>query len=239
MLARLLRRSIRTWVRPLCQLCRLPISEVSTQTSLMPEPIWCSSCLAHFQPPPRCQRCGIATLHHVEQCGSCLSQPPPWHRLYCLGDYQYPFNQLIHQLKYQGQFWLATDIANQLAARISTPAPLIVPVPLHYYRRWSRGFNQSAALASPLAKQLQSQYHPTLFRRTRHTLAQKGLNREARQTNLKAAFTLTAPPNTEHVAIVDDVVTTGSTVALLAQLLLDSGVKNIDIYCVCRTPEPS
>lgn len=237
MLARILRRSIRSWVRPLCQLCHLPISSLPTPSSPISESIWCQSCLAYFQPTPRCQRCGITTLHTVAQCGSCLSHPPPWQRLYCVGDYQYPLNLLIHQLKYQGKFWLATDIATLLSRQITCPAPMVVPVPLHSYRRWSRGFNQSSALALPLAKQLQSQCHPTLFRRTRHTLTQQGLDREARKTNLKDAFTLTTKPNTEHVAIVDDVVTTGSTVALLSQLLLDSGVKNVDIYCVCRTPE--
>ena len=82
-----------------------------------------------------------------------------------------------------------------------------------------------------------------LFRRSRSTASQQGLTKSARQSNLEDAFTLRntnfSTNDDSHVAIIDDVVTTGSTVYQLCQLLLEVGVKRIDIYCICRTPEPS
>ncbi|MCG9554202.1 ComF family protein [Vibrio sp. Isolate31] len=144
-------------------------------------------------------------------------------------------------MKYADKFWFARDLSKLLASRIKHPAPLITSVPLHWRRYAHRGFNQSQLLANYAAQELGVK-NEVLFRRVHSTASQQGLNKSARLHNLKNAFALRkhnfqgAVPS--HVAIIDDVVTTGSTVYQLCLLLLEVGVKRIDIYCICRTPEP-
>ncbi|NOH80864.1 ComF family protein [Vibrio sp. RE86] len=213
-----------------CELCRLPLNKE--------EGPFCHCCLEHFQPQPRCQRCGLPTAVNMAMCGLCLVKPPLWQGIYCVGDYQAPLSDYVHRLKYERQFWQATKLSQLLSPRIDHPADVVTSVPLHWARHWARGFNQSELIAIELAKQLNRPYQP-LFRRTRATPQQKGLNKQQRQHNLDAAFELKSDISASHVAIVDDVLTTGSTVHHLCKLLLDAGVKTVDIYCICRTPEPS
>ncbi|PMH46022.1 amidophosphoribosyltransferase [Vibrio sp. 10N.286.49.B3] len=217
----------------LCHLCRLPI-EQPWLTDL-----WCAHCYGYFQPTPRCQRCGAKSSYRVEQCQQCLDDPPPWQRLVCIGDYQFPVANYVHQLKYERQFWYAQNLALLLSPYINQPAPILTGVPMHWQRYLKRGFNQSELLAAHLAKQLNTTHQPSLFRRTVATRSQQGLSQQQRINNLNNVFTLRHKPKVKHVAIVDDVVTTGTTVRHLCKLLLEVGVKRIDIYCVCRTPEPS
>ncbi len=219
------------WITQRCTLCRLPLEHDAQYGT-------CHSCQAWFAPTLRCQQCGLPCLTTTPQCGQCLRSPPPWQALYCIGDYQFPLSRTIHQFKYQSQFWQAHHLAARLAAQITEPAPLLVPVPLHWRRRWQRGFNQSELLARSLAKQLATQHQANLFIRQRATPAQQKLSKLARERNLYGAFRLQHHPNVSHVAIVDDVVTTGSTVRQLCHLLMEVGIEQIDIYCLCRTPEP-
>ncbi|MGL4223713.1 MAG: phosphoribosyltransferase family protein [Vibrio sp.] len=214
-----------------CPLCRLALDT--------PNPAGiCTACQAWLAHGARCQRCGLPSLIAVEQCGQCLRQPPAWHTLICVGDYRFPLSDAVHQLKYQRQFWQAPRLAQLLAAQIEQPAPLLCSVPLHWRRRWQRGFNQSDLLARALARTLATDYDHQLFSRRRATPQQQGLSKTERLNNLQDAFQLNHLPRAAHVAIVDDVVTTGSTLRHLCALLLDAGVQRIDIYCLCRTPEP-
>lgn len=214
-----------------CEICHFPLER---QT---PPSWYCLHCAVYFEPTLRCQQCGLPMLTKDETCGACLASPPPWHRLYCVGDYQPPLSQIVHKFKYERQFWHSSKLVHLLSQRVDRLPEVITCVPLHWQRYWWRGFNQSELLAVDLAKSLGIEFQP-LFRRTRSTPQQQGLTKQERQRNLRDAFVLRyiSPPS--HVAIVDDVVTTGSTVTHLCQLLLEAGVKTIDIYCVCRTPEP-
>ncbi|MDW6002647.1 phosphoribosyltransferase family protein [Vibrio mangrovi] len=171
------------------------------------------------------------------QCGRCLKSPPLWNHLYCLGDYAYPLTQMIHQIKYGRQFWHIDSLAALLAKSIPSPAPLLLPVPMHWQRYLHRGFNQSTLLTHSLSRHLGVACQTRLLQRIRSTPPQEGLHKTERENNLMQAFTLRSLPPVRHVAIVDDVVTTGSTVSQLCQLLLEVGVEYIDIYCLCRTPE--
>lgn len=247
-----LRKHTYRLVTPQCHLCRLDISPTATHLK------WCDHCAHYFTPQPRCQRCGLETLINVEACGQCLASPPPWHRLYCVGDYRYPLSNYVHQMKFSHQFWYARDLAQLLVKSIEQSPPLglkqpslpeipslITSVPLHWSRYIKRGFNQSDLLARYTAQQLGCQ-HLQLFKREFATQTQKGLNKAKRQKNVANAFRFHSANaqkykinSHSHVAIIDDVVTTGSTVYQLCQLLLEVGVKRIDIYCICRTPEPN
>lgn len=218
----------------LCPLCGLAMHHE-------PHSFWCQHCVRLFDAEPQCLRCGLATLTVVPQCGQCLRSPPPWQRLYSLTPYRFPASHYVNQIKHQRKFWYGAHLAALLALRIDTPAPLLLSVPMHWRRQWRRGFNQSDVLAAQLARKLNRPFLAHAFTRLLHTPPQQGLNKRQRQHNLAGAFRLNQAalphPLPKHVAIVDDVVTTGSTVRQLSQLLLAVGVESIDIYCLCRTPE--
>ncbi len=231
MLTNKLRRTIANYSTPVCHLCGLPVENPPGET------IWCHHCLAIFSPQPRCQQCGLETIIPVPKCGNCLSEPPIWDQLYCVGDYQPPLSNYIHKLKYSASPQYAFDLSYLLSQRIPDPAPLIISVPLHWRRQLQRGYNQSERLGIYLNYHLnnQSLFDAKLFRRTKYTPPQQGLNKQQREKNLRHAFTFNYLPLQTHIAIVDDVVTTGSTVKQLCQLLRNAGVEKIDIYCICRT----
>ncbi|WP_084722160.1 ComF family protein [Photobacterium aquae] len=211
-----------------CQLCQLPTPP--------PHDYWCPDCRARFAELPYCQHCGATHHHTTPYCGACLRDPPPWQRLYRLGEYRFPLDQLIRQLKFRRHFWLAKPLALALAPQITAPAPVLLPVPLHPLRHLSRGFNQSTLIAQPLANTLDSQCLPRAIRRVRHTPYQRLLTKTERRHNLNHAFALNNTRLPRHVALVDDVVTTGSTLSALCVLLHGQGVERIDIYCLCHTP---
>ncbi|MDF2153982.1 phosphoribosyltransferase family protein [Vibrio sp. CAU 1672] len=222
-----------------CGLCHFPLPAKATPSNPLR---WCRSCYALLAPQPRCIRCGIAlpgTVSPQTCCGGCLTSPPPWQRLYTLGDYRFPLANEVQRLKDSGHLWHVPALAQLLASRIPAPAPLLTCVPLHWRRYLTRGFNQSDLLARHLARRLGSTYDHRLFRRSLHTTAQRGQDKNQRMHNLAHAFSLRHQPRGRHLAIVDDVVTTGSTVRQLCHLLLEAGVESIDIYCICRTPEPN
>ena len=237
MLSDWLQKNTQRLFTPLCPLCQLKKSDADSAS------IFCNTCMEFIVSTPRCLRCGLETPSAIEQCGSCLSAPPLWDRLYCVSDYTFPTSSYIHKFKYTKQFWLARDLASLISNRIDQPAPLITSVPLHWRRYLQRGFNQSDLLARYTAKTLTTKEmkikSKTLFKRIRATATQQGLSKRLREQNLANAFTLIKTSLPKHVAIMDDVVTTGSTVNYLCQLLRERGVERIDIYCICRTPEPS
>ncbi|KIP79231.1 competence protein ComF [Vibrio harveyi] len=221
-----------------CGLCRFPIS-----AEQKPNPMrWCDHCFEHLTPIKRCTRCGLKMTEKASQtsteCGECLKEPPPWQRLYTLGDYDLPLSHQVQRFKDNGESWHVTALTQLLAERIEHPAPIITSVPLHWQRYLKRGFNQSHVLATHLAHHLNSNYRNRVFKRVKSAQSQRGNKKAGREQNLKAAFALHGEVNFSHIAIVDDVVTTGSTVRQLCHLLLEVGVESIDIYCICRTPAP-
>ncbi len=221
-----------------CGLCRLPLDNSSAPNPLR----WCKHCFQSLTAIARCPSCGL-TMKPEEKnhtrCGKCLTEPPPWQRLFTLGDYDFPLAREVQRFKDNGEMWHVDALAQLMAERITTPAPLITSVPLHWRRYLSRGFNQSDVLARRLAKHLHSDFDNQILRRIRYADSQRGQDKLHREHNLKGAFIVNKKPLSKHVAIVDDVVTTGSTVRQLCQLLLEVGVESIDIYCICRTPAPT
>ncbi|CAM2874093.1 ComF family protein [Vibrio rarus] len=180
-----------------------------------------------------------------------MSEPPCWDQLFCVGEYQVPLSRYIQGLKYRRQVWHAPELATLLAGEITTPAPILLSIPLHWRRQLWRGFNQSDYLARNLLQVWDNahgggraiRYLAKAVKRTKVTRNQMGLNRRQRLLNLKQAFELTEKhlpslQNQPHVAIIDDVVTTGSTVSEICKLLRKQGVQRIDIYCICRASKP-
>jgi len=158
-------------------------------------------------------------------------------------DYVLPLSGLIHRLKFSGQIALALPLARLLLlavlqARRTQSLPrvdMVVSVPLYPRRHWRRGYNQSDLLCRPLARWLGCRYPAFALKRIHATAIQHQLSARLRKRNLKNAFRLELPVKGLHIAIVDDVVTTGSTVAELSRLLLRSGAASVQVWCLCRT----
>lgn len=209
-----------------CQLCHLKLDQQHYP--------WCNICYQHLPSSPRCQHCGLPTSYSMANCGRCQRKPPLWDNLICVADYTFPFDKLIHQFKYQGHYWLAPPLAKLLTEHINQPAPMLLPVPMHWLRRLFRGSNHANLLAQALAKQLNVTCCTNALKRIRPTRQQQGLTRQSRLSNLKNAFAITADLP-EHVALVDDVVTTGATLSQLCRLLRQHGVTRIEVYCIVRS----
>lgn len=190
-----------------------------------------------------CPQCGLPAANRYLPCGRCLKKPPPWSALVAVDDYVRPLSRLIHALKFSGQSSLAPPLARLLLlavlqARRTRALPkidMVVNVPLYRRRHWRRGYNQSDLLCRPLARWLGCRYTASALTRVHATAVQHQLNARLRKRNLKNAFRLELAVNGLHIAIVDDVVTTGSTVAELSRLLLQSGAASVQVWCLCRT----
>lgn len=214
-----------------CLLCNLPSNW----------PLLCDDCrLALQQSQPRCQGCAAPLPQWLPDdqrlCGRCQRRPPPWQRLQVIGDYQAPWPVLVPRFKYARQTMLAPVLARVLADHLdlASPPEVIVPVPLHWWRRLRRGFNQSQLLAVELGALTGIPVDGRLLRRICHTPQQTSLTAGARRRNLKGAFEVAAH-RYRHVALLDDVVTTGATAGQLTRLLLKSGVERVDVWALCRT----
>lgn len=177
-------------------------------------------------------------------CGACLTQPPHFDACFAPYLYAYPLDRMIRGLKYGGQIFqgrvLGELFAQHALERASCDRPqLLLPVPLGRDRFRKRGYNQAAVLAEPIARRARLMLRNDVLVRTRETLEQAGLDRQARQRNLARAFALRRPLHAEHVALFDDVLTTGSTTRELARVLKRAGAKRVDVWCIARAARAS
>jgi ComF family protein len=172
------------------------------------------------------------------RCGRCQQHPPPFDQTTALYHYQPPLDFLLKRLKFSRDPGMGPLVASLLArALLPRPAPLpglLVPMPLHPARQRERGYNQAVEIARPLARTLGIRLDHGLCRRVRRTEAQSLLGTTARRLNVRNAFAVTGPPTAYHVAIVDDVMTTGCTAGELARTLKAAGVKKIEVWVIAR-----
>ena len=137
---------------------------------------------------------------------------------------------------------LGKVMAQQIANTINTLDELpdgLLPVPLHSSRQRERGYNQALELARPIAKQLQLPLLTQFARRPKPTPPQSSLSFQQRKQNLENAFDIVASVKGMHIAIIDDVMTSGSTVNALAKKLKQAGAQRVSIWCLCRSEPPS
>ncbi len=130
---------------------------------------------------------------------------------------------------------MALRFSQQIAAAKQTMPDAIIPVPLHKHRLRQRGFNQSIELIRPFARQHNIPILRHAVYRNRHTPQQKGLSASRRKTNIAEAFSMRQPLRYQHIAIFDDVITTGATCQALQALLLQNGIKTVEIWCCATT----
>jgi len=188
-----------------------------------------------------CPRCAIPYDHPDPQreCGACQRRPPAFTRGVALYRYAPPVDHFIRELKFRRQLGLARLLGERLAQRLvreSSRPELIVPVPLHGARLRERGYNQALEIARPVARALNVPLDLNSLVRVRATAPQTGMTVAARRKNLRGAFAWRSGSEVKNlrVALVDDVMTTGSTVQAAAQCLRVSGAREVDIWVIAR-----
>jgi len=167
-----------------------------------------------------------------------MKKPPDFMSTEVLFNYQYPANHLIKAFKFYNRPELARCFAEKLAQKLGKKTPLaetIIAIPLHEKRQRERGYNQSLELAAQINKHLGLTLNSSLCSRIKNTDPQSTLPMKVRRKNVKGAFCLNQSPVPKHIAIVDDVITTGSTVNELARLLKKGGCQRIDVWAIART----
>lgn len=200
--------------------------------------VWCNACeqglIINIE---RCPVCARRTTNRV-LCGACIKQPPCFSSSEVLLNYQYPAKRLIQDFKFNKRPELAACFAKKLTDKLirNTNLPeTIIPVPLHKIRQQQRGYNQSLELAKNIAKRMGLAVNTALCKRIKNTGPQSSLTGQMRKNNVKGAFALTDSWAPKHVAIIDDVVTTGSTVNEIASLLIKAGCRRVDVWAIART----
>jgi ComF family protein len=177
------------------------------------------------------------------QCANCRAEPPPFDATFALADYRAPLDALALGLKFRARLMLAREFASRLAALAGDALDgahrpdVVVPVPLARKRLVERGYNQAWEIARPFAKALHIPADATLIRRVVETAPQSRLDLNARRQNVGRAFALTQPVDGLHVALVDDVMTTGATLEALAHMLKAAGARRVTNFVVLRTPK--
>lgn len=197
-----------------------------------------------FISAPFCQRCGEPFAYEIEgalTCAECLDTPPPYQAARSALAYNDTAKDLLLSFKHGDQIHAVRSFIPwlmQSGAPLLAHADLLIPVPLHYWRLVKRRYNQAALIADVLGKEAGLPVRKLVLQRTRPTPSQGHLSRADRAANVKGAFTV--PINKvpyikdKHVILVDDVMTTGATLAQCATVLLRSGARRVDCLTVAR-----
>lgn len=184
-------------------------------------------------PLPVCRRCGGLLPERGNIC-VCIKNPRNLDRIIAVRSYHYPVNTLVHEMKYHGRLGLCREFGLAIAKLVHTtgdPLPdCLIPVPMHRSRLRERGFNQALEIAHVVSDRLSLPMETNLITRFRPTIPQIDLNPAARARNVLGAFVVRKRINYEHVAIIDDVFTTGATAFELAKLLKLSGVGKVELW---------
>ena len=214
-----------------CQLCDAPGADGIDL---------CDGCIADL---PRnticCARCALPLASPAALCGECQRRLPPWDAAWAPFIYGWPLDRLESRFKFGGDLACGRSLAKMWR---DTPLPLdppelILPVPLHRQRLRERGYNQALELARPLSRALSVPLRHDVLTRSRPSAPQTELDARARRRNVRKAFTLkpmAALPT--HVVIVDDVMTTGATLAECTRILKRAGVARVDVWALARAP---
>lgn len=234
-----------------CRICRIPLEEISRL------PV-CDPCLQGVQPlqsETLCESCGESLASQAASqgdrrlCGMCRRAEPPFARAAAYGSYEGGLRELIHLLKYENVRPAAEVLGRMLAEVLEMlrpdfgpEPPLLTPVPLHRGRLRERGFNQAELIARAARKQFARSSGVLLplasdaLARRRETGSQTGLTNHQRRENVRAAFAVSDPQQVagKVVVLVDDVFTTGTTVAECARVLRRAGAERVLVATVAR-----
>ena len=202
----------------------------------------CNDCYQSLPWHVGCGRCGNSILVTATgtHCKHCLLEPPPYQQLISAWQYAFPLSQIISQFKFSDQIhwqkFLSQGLIRQLQQRPDFILPdRIIPMPLHLKRLRQRGYNQANLIAKSIAKHLSIKLNTNLCSRQKYTQPQVELPEKNRRANVRNAFHVAQSLKNLKIAIVDDVITTGSTAASLSQALLGAGAEHIQVWCLTKT----
>ena len=185
-----------------------------------------------------CEICG-AELPEVGVCGDCQARRPHYDHAVIPFKYRAPVAEQIQTLKYHRQLRHADTLGAMICGRVwkeSCPMPdVLIPVPLHPRRLRQRGFNQALEIARRIGGELGVEVRHSSLARIKNTVSQTGLGERQRRRNVKGAFHAAAAIRHAHVALVDDVVTSGSTADAAARALKRAGVETVSVWAAAKT----
>jgi ComF family protein len=216
---------------PRCVLCGL-----SSDSSCV-----CVACKSDLPwPGPICLICALPVGSGIDKCcGACIKDKPPFTRTVCPLRYEFPADRLVQAFKFKRQLAAGRILSQLLCEQViaeQQPYPdMLIPVPLHGLRLAKRGFNQAYELASHAGKTLEIPLLASALRRHRNTKAQSGLSRKQRRKNVRGAFFWQGNRKPgRHVALVDDVMTTATTVTECTHILKKAGAQRVDVWVAAR-----
>ena len=207
------------------------------------EALFCPACASalHRREKGYCPGCGEPAAWPelpLLPCPRCLKTPPPWDSFIFHGLHHGLLQQLLLRLKFHGQVALAHPLGRLLARHPGLPglaADCVVPVPLHTSRLARRGYNQALELARPLADRLRIACSPDLLVRVRATVPQTGASLAIREQNTWGAFSGSPSVKGKRILLLDDTVTTGSTLRAASAALLEAGAAGVSVAALSRT----
>jgi ComF family protein len=198
-----------------------------------------------FISEPMCHCCGFPFEYDIGNealCGACLFERPSYAHARAAFRYDEHSSKLVTRFKYSDHTHLARVYSVWLAkaaGELLAQSDIIIPVPLHYFRFVHRRFNQSALLAHALSKKTNIKHRPDIIKRKRNTASQTGLTRSQREKNVKGAFSISERGKRiikgKKILLVDDVMTTGSTIEQCAKSLIKAGAMQVNVLTLART----
>lgn len=170
-------------------------------------------------------------------CTECAITPPVFSKVQCLFEYKNPIQRWIYRFKYRSSILFARLFAQWMIRHFTVQDfnfDWIVPVPVHRIKLQSRGFNQCDIMAKIIATKLCIPYSKKILIKQKHTPPQAELNKKNRKKNIKNAFRVTTPLNNKRILVIEDVITTASTVSEIAKTLQNAGATWIEIWTIAR-----
>ncbi len=225
---------LRIFFPPACPLCGTTFKNDYSDT-------FCTECLNGFNALPRahCPRCslpftGQSNSAHV--CGRCITSPPDYAKVYAVGLFEASLRHSIHQFKFNGRVGLDRPLGRLLEQAVASDleVDLVVPVPLQRKRLRQRCYNQALLLAREVARIRKWPLHDSLLVKVRETVSQQGLSAGERVRNLHGAFQLQEELSGQKILLIDDVMTTGATVAACSQVLIKGGASEVYVAVIGR-----
>lgn len=204
---------------------------------------FCVECWSRlsFLGDPCCARCGLPFEYAADEeaeCGRCIADPPHFDRLRAAVAYGEAARKVALKLKYSGRPGVAETLGRFMARHLASAdrEAILVPVPLHRWRIWKRGYNQSALIASSLAKASGLAADLDLLRRVKATPVLRGLGRRERALAVRCAFAVRDKQSVagKSIILVDDVFTSGATANACALTLKRAGAARVEIVCWAR-----